>query len=316
MNLVEKLVGAGIKARPLARPPRDNPFLLSIDRKIEGGEIVVNEGNAKVDCYVDPKLRQAVLHIEEKARKITRKVTRTYGSKKPAAHIVQAEMEASFPVLINGKVKYKCGKVEWTPIQERSLRNRRMLTIGWKATADVTAQVLVDTKLDLLMGKDETAHFIAALPESAKSVKQAHRLLKPEGKRLKVETLRQGEWFFIPVSDSLEKKLNEYVKENPGRVGVRRLENGSSHVAKQAVLYGPGAKKLSSRTIRRRTNYNSGEFAWYVCGYVIDGRVGHHEPLFLTRWHRVERNNEVTFREPESMIAERPRFRPSTRSWD
>ena len=67
----------------------------------------------------------------------------------------------------------------------------------------------------LLMGLDEEHYFISALPKTAKSIKEAHKVLIPtEVKRAIRSNLfvkRQGEFFFVPIS---KKKLTKLLKES------------------------------------------------------------------------------------------------------
>lgn len=312
---VTALKAAGIAARDYSRPVPGGAFLISVDRKKEAGEILLNEGNAKIACYVDPKFRQAVLHVLERDRKITRTVTsKHYGREKPSRSWATDELRACFPVRVQGDVdwQYEDVRIEKSSVDDYdySLRRKVKTFSYWKISGKVTAVIESRDKHDFLVGMDETAHFIAALPQPVKSVAEAHEVLKPREAEERAEArqinrrakpLRQGEWFFRPVSASLQRKLTEYVKLNPGQVSARRLEFESSHVAKQCV-----------RLHRLTGGIPAGT---YAIGLILDRRAGHHEPLLLDRWHRVDRNREKTFSSSElqnSRIVERRR----RNTWD
>jgi hypothetical protein len=131
------------------------------------------------------------------------------------------------------------------------------------------------TTTAFLLGVDEVKHFISILKEPAvNSVREAIASLRPEG--LSGRAVRQGEWFFDPVSAELATELNKAVSTGGGRwngsnFGVKTLESGSSHWACSLEFEGEN----------------------YALGEVVDDRRGYHKPLLLDKWHRIVRNNEV-----------------------
>lgn len=311
---VDILGRAGIAAKDYLKPPSDNPFLLSVDRSTPAGVIRINEGNAKIDCYVDPKFKQAVLHVEEKARKIKRFVRGSTHRSEPDLEEVKDDLQQRFPIDFTTKeIRWSFSGVKVERV-ENFIDEFRPPRIEWRPSGFVTANILVDTKLDVLLGMDETAHFIAALPEQVTSVKDAHRVLKPKNKRLKKKSVRQGEWFFTPVSDSLERRLDQFAIEFPRQVRPTDLEWGSTHTARQALSLDSNLTVPMARAMRRLRI----PLAIYVCGLILDTRKGHHEPLFLNRWHRVDRNSELGRLETvDSKVrtSARPMIR-RMRSWD
>lgn len=131
-----------------------------------------------------------------------------------------------------------------------------------------------ESSMSLLVGIDEIAHFICALPKSANSVDDAHELLRP--RNVKKGTPRQGEFFFKPVTDRILARLEKAFLEGRGLKWNEPLEMRgwvpSTHRG-DLVL---------------RSNGKS-----YVKGAIRDGREGRHEPLMLDTWHEVVRNREI-----------------------
>lgn len=127
-----------------------------------------------------------------------------------------------------------------------------------------------------LCGMDESHLFIAEFAGGT-TVRDAHRLLKPEAVReadrsAPGRTLRQGEWFFVRPSSAESALLGLRIREAPYL--VRRSEslggNGRPHVADEVVRLDPG--RIYAR-----------------------GRIRHpdHKTLHLSEWRRVHRNTEV-----------------------
>jgi hypothetical protein len=123
---------------------------------------------------------------------------------------------------------------------------------------------------------DESHLFIAEF-QGGTTVRDAHRLLKPEAVReadrsAPGRTLRQGEWFFLQPSAAEAGLLMLRIREAP--YIVRRAEslggNGRPHVADEVV-------RLDSDRVYAR------------------GRIRHpdHKTLVLSEWRRVHRNAEV-----------------------
>jgi hypothetical protein len=128
-----------------------------------------------------------------------------------------------------------------------------------------------ESRLSLLVGMDEVAQFISALPaDIVESVDEAHDLLRG---RVSPEAKRQGEWFFTPVTQAEARAINGYLHTTSHNVNGAQLEPGSNHHASCII------------SVNRQR---------YVIGIVTDTRGTRHEPLLLPEWHRVSRNQERT----------------------
>jgi hypothetical protein len=127
-----------------------------------------------------------------------------------------------------------------------------------------------------LCGMDERHLFVAQF-HGGTTVRDAHRLLKPDAVREAERAgagriLRQGEWFFAPLS-AVEKRLLVLELEKAPYV-VRRKEslggNGRPHVA-ECVVRLEGGRVYARGTVRHPD----------------------HKTLVLAEWRRVHRNTEV-----------------------
>lgn len=133
-----------------------------------------------------------------------------------------------------------------------------------------------------LIGHDEVSLFMCELPSlDSNTVKEAHEELKPRRvKRLKrVNTKRQGEWFFVPITKSEKLILNR------GRIQFDKEIEGSGgkpHVASQIV-------KIKNVSVGHRSTFER------LSHQFVRGMITHpdHFPLELKKWHRVYRNMEV-----------------------
>lgn len=85
-----------------------------------------------------------------------------------------------------------------------------------------------------LAGFDENQYFISRLPVPCKTIVEAYEALKPEIVKQAIaegkKVLRQGEWFFIPVSISLKKKN---FKANPLPTTI---PNSNYHVCRHMIV--------------------------------------------------------------------------------
>jgi hypothetical protein len=131
------------------------------------------------------------------------------------------------------------------------------------------------TTTSFLVGYDTHASrpFISQLRNPVNTVEEAHKELLPQGVKLKPDCKRQGEWFFNPVSQRLNKQLMHKV--------------GTCHI-------GP----IDAKTARWPYSTHKGvtlqhDKKIYALGTIKDNRKGRHEPLCLDTWHEVIRNNEV-----------------------
>ncbi len=205
---------------------------------------------------VDPSLQQLVLFVQEPVRKFTVKVD---------------------------KVRLPNGR--WLP---------PVLGRGEKIVATADTYWDVERRTDgalrrFLCGMDESHLFIAQFRDG-ETVSEAHASLRPfevdrAERRAPGRTVRQGEWFFIPLEAGEREGLNAYIR-------------GS----KRAILYrapvGPGQKPhIADHVVIRgeRTGWSRWRPAEIVRVYAR-GSVRHpdHQSLHLDEWRRVVRNQEVT----------------------
>lgn len=307
MNLIEELTKVGIKAQPYKKPPMGKRiFALTIrpSPKAKEGIITVHQGEAKVEVHGSRKHKQAVVTVEEEGRKVTRHVTCN------VEHTVIRPIRGDSVEALKNKASYeRMLRSEFNVVMPENARwtfsnirvSRRNWPIGNNVrgvlSGDVTAQVMTRTINHFLMGMDESHNFIAPLPKPAKSVLEAHRMLKPSkiagGKRRNWK--RQGEWFFVPCNQDEIKRIEQHIKHD--NVASIRLGR-STHTAQTGIrMYLKGGSK---RTV-------------YARGYVLDRREGHHANLFLPDWHEVIRNKETTVRVHKDQIE---RARQSTSTWD
>lgn len=270
--LAIKLEGFGVPARGYGRGPNGKAMFTIA---IQGDEVLVWPGAAeKVEVYGSSKNKQAVINVIEKARTVTKTVTakvNQYGPTVPG----DATFTQRFPIVfpnprnVTWSVTDKKHVAKKTDPKDRVGYGERTFTAKVKATVKASNQ-------SMLVGYDEHALFVSILPKRVKSVAEAHRVLRPRG--VSDKAVRQGEWFFDPVSDTVGNSIDRYLRRNPSR-----LEFGSPDGAKWT-----GTHRTTRITMNRRT---------YAIGYVVDVRgektETHHEPLWLNDWHRVTKNTEL-----------------------
>jgi len=282
-NTVSALQRFGIESAPYKRAPfGKNVFAISIQPRSQRGVVTVNHGKAEVEITGSRKFKQAVVSITEHGRKVTRKVRTVIPATLNNAMPVKARQEealrSKFPVVMPAM------ETVWTFAEIKLENGKRPVPGGglpWIITGVVTARIANRTVNHLLIGMDETHHFISPLPKKAKSVREAHRMLRPDVKR---NSIRTGEWFFEPCDKATCEMVDEAAKRilphsiTNRRAGHRGFRLGSTtHYA--AVLVRAGKKQQL-----------------YARGDIIDGRQGHHALVFLPKWHRVVRNKEGTIK--------------------
>lgn len=269
-NHAEILRKAGIQTMPFTNPPLAAEIAtLNMSRE---GIIRFWPGQADVDIAIDASHRQAVITIDERKRKITRSWNMNHEMKKPS----NDHIKRSFPVDVpNARlVKSEVKVTHSYPAYSSRLAQAK----NYKVTATVSARA---AKQSFLVGFDEKRQFIAVLPQVCTSVKEAHRVLRPDG--VPASSPRQGEWFFIECDRAEEKaisKLKDPRKNEPletsGR-GWNRVR--SSHTAEELFKLDEDRKDLPKGV--------------YVRGDIRDTRAGHHSTLGLERWHLAVRNTEL-----------------------
>jgi hypothetical protein len=155
----------------------------------------------------------------------------------------------------------------------------------------------------LLIGMDERHLFVAQMGDGNKptTVKKAHRALAPAGvpgtrrKRKKEKIIRQGEWFFVPVTETERDAIEQAIKD--GKLekkvalgsdgGGRQRGAGKPHTVQERIRLGVnGTTTRVSRFLTRvRTTWRGS----YVRGWV---RHADHKTVKLRDWHRVNSNTE------------------------
>lgn len=207
---------------------------------------------------VEPGLRQLVLLVQEPVRTFTEKVDK-----------------ARMP---NGRVL------------PHTLRPGERVTVSTD-THWVVERRTDDSLRRYLCGMDETHLFVAQFRDGV-TVREAHASLRPEEvegaeRRAPGETVRQGEWFFIPLEtgerETLEASLRRSMREIRRNAPVG--PGGKPHVADQVLI-----REDRSRWIRRRSGWVLGRVRVYARGAV---RHPDHATLHLDSWRRVVRNAEI-----------------------
>jgi len=139
------------------------------------------------------------------------------------------------------------------------------------------------TERRYLMGMDEKHLFISGLPKGdVSTVEEAHQVLKHaevvKAEREGREVKRQGEYFFVPLTEKEEEDFMVKVDEWKKRKGKNILRNASlrrnghrPHCVKRFITMRRGTKRYAQ------------------------GNVTHeqHVPLYLPSWHRIYRNRET-----------------------
>lgn len=290
---VEKLLEAGIVAKDYVRGPiGKDSFCLGV-QPVDKGVIRVWEGKADIEIFIDPTFRQAVLNVKEAPRTVTRKVECSVAGPPTMEGVIEL-LRLNFPVSMpNAEYAFDNLAVQEVT-KNRGTRKDPISSLYYIITGRVTATVDNQATMTFLTGFDEKYHFISAIPKKVESVEEAHEVLRGD---VELGTLRQGEWFFTPVSPELANELtlyncelyrycDRYCRGYHFRACRAELEVGSSHFADQLLLY--------------RNNK-------YVFGHIYDRRFSHHKPLFLPGWHLVTRNREITVPMTTALNQERMR---------
>ncbi len=258
-EIAETLEKAGISASAYGRGPVSKEVAsINLDR----GRIRIWPGLAEISIYPDKRKKQAVVDVVEKARRITR----TYELSNYRSELSEEEWKQKakydFPVWLPNR---RFISIELGPIQDDRFRNYRQIR------SVTTIVSLSGTKQSFLVGVDEKANFICALPKRVTSVAEAHESLRPAD--VPADAPRQGEWFFVPASKKEQKVIYNYLQRFPRRFQIQSLEASwiPTHTAPMVMVN------------KQR----------YATGVVYDYRgSGRHEPLVLDGWYRVVRNLE------------------------
>lgn len=274
-----------------SRPPlHKNVMMMSVEN---GRCLKIWAGTAKITAYPDKDNHQAVLNVSEEGRTISEIIQIAgWQSDRSATDLTSISVpgaKLSKHTLLNldpsnwdhlqraaGLIQaYRCTDHElqkafefdgWSP--PRGLYHQHDKIVEILHTTEAT-------ETSFLVGIDESSYFVSELPQQVTSVEEAHEVLRPEIAH-KEGTVRQGEWFFVPVEDDLlipklEKMLSPAIRRNRA---WRILELNSTH-------HVPCLVSLEEKR--------------YTTGPVVDTRRGggRHHPLILPGWHEVVRNNEI-----------------------
>jgi hypothetical protein len=285
-DLADRLKKAHIHASGYARSP------------IRGAGFIVNRlsqdliklwatEEAKIEMHLSKKHRQAAISVHEGERTLTRRGSATiYVSKEDGTDVgsvrkaIIKTWRQHNPITVPNARRSTAVLAKTDQLKKIIERGKEAAKIHGSAhpyritVANVPIEhraTVAAQDVHLLLGIDEVAHFICALPEKPESVTHAHEILRP--KNLKNGTVR--------VSKAVAKKLNQHLQKNSAhwsrdlrRNGIRPswLERRSSHFATSSLRF---------------------ENKLYVIGCVLDTRSSHHEPLMLNGWHEVIRNREI-----------------------
>jgi hypothetical protein len=168
-----------------------------------------------------------------------------------------------------------------------------------------------------LLGHDERHWFVAGIPEKTpvSRVRDAKHALKPEAvqnsergirtknrdRRRNAARIRQGEWFFLPASNTLVEKLLVLRNEPLVRSG-----GGKAHLCDELYRFGgetvyvsPSAQNgLTEEQYRTLSDQQRNRWSWRIMRrnprVYVRGRVRHpdHKTVVLNGWHEVLSNTE------------------------
>ncbi|MDF2695018.1 MAG: hypothetical protein K0S65_3401 [Labilithrix sp.] len=143
----------------------------------------------------------------------------------------------------------------------------------------------------MLVGRDERQLFMCELPRPCTSVRQAHEALRTPAARSRSRSaldqpIRQGEWFFLPVTGPEIDELETAIRKS--RVVVRRKTSinsvipraGKPHIADEIAVV-VRRSGLPDRSLEPRV---------YARGAI---RHADHKTIHIRQWRRVLRNLEV-----------------------
>lgn len=290
-KLANKINKSGAHAVPYKRRVlRGAGFFLTRTRDAKAIRLWLEEKDADVSMAISKAHQQAVLNVQEDEREIQQSLGMylAVGGRLSRATLLESPDRLRRAILEQAEGTHPFVGVDddkvTVGISDRSLALvRQEIESNHESYYPVYPMVRYTASLpksdsSFLVGIDETAHFVAMLPEKAATVKEAHELLKP--KTLGKGWVRQGEWFFQPVDKDLNMELSEHFLSTHANQSLRGMKSslefgdngeGSTHMAPKIIYKG-------------RT---------YARGLVEDIVRGKHKTLELPTWHEVLRNREV-----------------------
>jgi len=311
---IKPLRDIGLMALPYAHGPLGkNIFTMALDQDSEVLRFWTGTADLKVvDTTTEPK-KQAVIRVVESGHTLTfkclvRRGTINYAqidttqqniidrAQKITPGLLQRLINTTLPP----KTIFKVANAK-TVLTNRG--NFHDVEVGERFDCYITIEATVPAFDDsFLIGYDEQKCFISQLPVHVNKVKDAYKVLRPEG--VSPKALRQGEWFFNPIKDpALIAKLNK-IEEKQAPAADRRgltgldtmfardyyvkLRNklGTQHVTPSSIL------RSLARGSSHHANYIDHAGKRYVKGSVVDSRKARHAPLEIKTWHEVIRNLE------------------------
>ncbi len=209
----------------------------------------------EIDLYTSKVHRQAVITLREPDRKYVIP-TKFFHNKK------NLTLKQFKDRVISKSIKdYLVDNPYKNPVFKKSLKDK--VTDVY----EVSVTLLKSTNC-FLFGIDEKYAFISHLPTTTNSVRNAHKILRPN---VSNKAIRVGEWFFDPISNSVDfSNIGTDITTSIEYI-TSRLEQHSTHMI----------EGISMRIDKD----------WYVLGNIIDTSK-RHKDVKLNSFHRVVRNNE------------------------
>lgn len=299
---------AGIKAR-IEKPDEDEDLMIEI-LSDKDETVLISPGKVDIKVFVDKEHKQLVMWADEKARDITQ-ICSAYHS-----HTItsgdRARLKKDFEGgrnftmrLPTGTTYEMIGKVvkgvSGKPFPDPDHAGLHMGEAY--VYAKVTAHV-PESNQTFLIGTDETSQFVCGLPTRVRTVKAAHKALRPPG--IPANCPRQGEWFFVPATATEKKLIEAHIAKDLSNLGSTWLGDTlniqhSSYYKTVDSYRDDGdsthAAVLSVNLPTRKTPRSNPTFTTFVRGYIVDdrrseGRESRHDPLWLNDWHRPVHNLE------------------------
>jgi hypothetical protein len=237
----------------------------------------------------DPEHNQVVIHLKEKAHKVKRSGTQWLSTGHATADDAKAD-EAEYKERGRNRLLERWIFPEGTT--HRFSNQKINFFKAWMSdryvSADFSASVtfsVPEQETTFLVGTDESELFISILPKKVTSVAAAHNALRPAG--VPADAVRQGEFFFVPVTSQADKnRIFKVLKE----ADEARAE--LDDVRTQEGLYGSDGEYSDHRASFIVSFFagNGTDPIDYAQGFVSNYR---HKPLWLEGWHRVYLNREL-----------------------
>ena len=300
MNVIEKLNSVGIESG-VWRKKKTEPYMMELyaNRK----KIKIHQPNS-VKCKVstNKKLEQAVITIMEPERHWEESVDlHTYFEDLDV--LIQQISEKEFDALERIDDIKNDIEVNRTSAENSTFKILSIVVIPYydyeREDADFEPSGYADLNIKyqitapestqcFLVGKDESHYFISQLPEVARNVNRAHEILRP---KVRKNAVRIGEWFFDPVSRKKNDELLRAAFSNDKSgyyMGKGTWYHEYTFTDEFGNLDSDEAWSDNHRCCislhKNRETYVFGEI------YDVDKR---HDPVFLNRFHKIVRNNEV-----------------------